>query len=297
MVKCVVCGKFLGPKEGVGCPKCKSRSHNDCVRVPVGVMVDYSWRCGDCQSKIPKERDPSTPDSMSTFFEEMRELRSDLSAARSNFNERLDAFDARLLALEIARDDPIKSVETSSLEQALVDVKLQLNEREQEYLLNDVVITGFPEQKGENPVHLASLLGVKMGLTLDERDIVLVEREGAPRRAPDDSSAPVRARRIVVRFARRITRDEYLQSARVRRGLTTTELSVEGAPARIYVNERLTKFNGQVFAKAREECRVHMWKYCWSKEGRIYVRKEHGTPYSRVRNEADLGRIFGKTCV
>ncbi|KOB70049.1 Bromodomain adjacent to zinc finger domain protein 2B, partial [Operophtera brumata] len=252
MVKCVVCGKFLGPKEGVGCPKCKSRSHNDCVRVPVGVMVDYSWRCGDCQSKIPKERDPSTPvmsescldqaqsrknpsvvvsaaktceaeasndvvralreerrskfanmqnlmtsefksskDSMSTFFEEMRELRSDLSAAPSNFNERLDAFDARLLALEIARDDPIKSVETSSLEQALVDVKLQLNEREQEYLLNDVVITGFPEQKGENPAHLASLLGVKMGLTLDERDIVLVEREGAPRRAPDDSSAPV----------------------------------------------------------------------------------------------------------
>lgn len=239
----------------------------------------------------------SSKDKMNSFFEEMRDLKSELSAARSNFNERMDAFDARLLALEIVRDHPIRSEETNSLEQALVEVKLQLNEREQEYLLNDVVITGFPEQKGENPVHLASLLGVKMGLTLDERDIVLAEREGAPRRAQDDSSTAVRARRIIVRFARRFTRDEYLQSARVRRGLTTTDLSVEGATARIYVNERLTRLNGQIFAKAREECRARMWRYCWSKDGRIHVRKEHGTPYFRVRNEMDLDQIFGKSSV
>ncbi|KOB76071.1 Zinc finger DNA binding protein [Operophtera brumata] len=63
--------------------------------------------------------------------------------------------------------------------------------------------------------------------------------------------------------------------ARQRRGLiTSAELGLEGPPAPLYFNERLTRLNRQLFAKAREECRHHKWKYCWIKSGRIYLRKE-----------------------
>ncbi|GBP44595.1 hypothetical protein EVAR_75052_1 [Eumeta japonica] len=57
----------------------------------------------------------------------------------------------------------------------------KLNDHEQEYLLNHLKISGIPETKGKTPIRIAILIDSKLGVSLDERDIVSTVLIGIPR--------------------------------------------------------------------------------------------------------------------
>ncbi|XP_045541400.1 uncharacterized protein LOC123722877 [Papilio machaon] len=176
----------------------------------------------------------------------------------------------------------------------IADLRIQLNDRDQELLLNDVEIAGLPEERNENVLHLVSVVAVKLGLTLEDRDIVHAERQGAVRRnRGDGEGAPQQPRPLVVRLARRAQRDALLRAARVRRGLTTADMNIAGTPRKFYVNERLTRNNRQLFGKTREAASRLQWKYVWTKGGRIFTRKEEGKAIERISSEEDIKKIFG----
>ncbi|KAL0860142.1 hypothetical protein ABMA27_010449 [Loxostege sticticalis] len=134
----------------------------------------------------------------------------------------------------------------AGLERTVTELRLELNGWDQDALLADLEIGQLPEAKGENVMHSVIVLAGRLGVTLDERDVVFAERVGAP---PAEAGG-AHARRVVLRLARRQLRDDLLQAARVRRGLTG-----EGG-ARVFVNERLTHANRQLFRHVREECLV-----------------------------------------
>ncbi|CAG4994801.1 unnamed protein product [Parnassius apollo] len=71
---------------------------------------------------------------------------------------------------------------TSALEDTITELKVQLNNRDQELLSNDVEISGITELGGENLMSTVTVLSTKLGITLDKRDIVNVERVGLARR-------------------------------------------------------------------------------------------------------------------
>ncbi|CAG5001858.1 unnamed protein product [Parnassius apollo] len=79
--------------------------------------------------------------------------------------------------------------------------------RDQELLSNDVEISGITELGGENLMSTVTVLSTKLGITLDKRDIVNVERVGLARRnrvegsTSDDDLSSMRPRIIAVRFA------------------------------------------------------------------------------------------------
>ncbi|KOB57427.1 Zinc finger DNA binding protein [Operophtera brumata] len=242
MVKCGACGKYL--KGGVVCPKCKSHSHNECVMVPVGAQVDDSWRCAECQNKVPKGRNPSTP-------------------------------------------------------RTVAQLKIELNERDQEALQSDLEIGHLPEEKGESVLHAVTVLAAKLGVTLEARDVVYAERVGVTQGAGAEGEVR-RERRVVVRLARRHLRDQLLQAARVRRTLTASDAGCATAAVagpRIFLNERLTRANRQLFHRVREECRKLQWRFSWTKRGRIYARQADGKQAYPIRSEADLLRVFGSGSV
>lgn len=245
---------------------------------------------------------------------DMRDVRVEIAEFRSTLKEnqdRMTSIENRLTAIENSEGSDSSSSSFTKLEDKIRDLKTELQNRDQISLLNDLEIAGIPEAQGENPIHIVSLLATQMGLSLDERDIVFAERTGAPTSllaSTNPESAPATAstaaaaaakppRRIVIRFTRRTTRDNYLQAARVRRGITSNNVLPTGPTNRVYVNERLTKINRQLFAKGREACRRKQWKYCWTRDGQIFVRKEHGAPYFRITSNEDFDRVFGVNTV
>ncbi|KAJ2940129.1 hypothetical protein O0L34_g14167 [Tuta absoluta] len=228
---------------------------------------------------------------MMASWAEMQELRSvisSLTTAVKTCNSRIDDLTVRVDNLEKARIEPLP---TAALEHTIMELKSELNDREQELLCNDIEIAGVPEENGELPVHLTLSIAAKLGVSLEERDIVSAERSGAVRRASPGQS--VRPRPLVVRLARRVRRDEILKEARVRRNTTTAGLGLASPEQRIFVNERLSRFNRSIFYKARSESQRVNWKYVWTKDGKIYTRKAHGEPCHRLRSENDINRFFG----
>lgn len=251
-------------------------------------------------------------DELRLFREEMRTdmrlMRQEIQRFRidmTEFKESLTASEGRVNDLE-ARMDVVENrlsqnlmMERNSLEATVAQLKIQLNERDQELLANDIEISGISESKDESTFHLVKILSTKLGVNLDERDVVHIERLGSPRRnrvaaLDSDVSDNQRPRNIYVRFARRSTRDTLLRAARVRRGLTTADLPIDTPTRRVYVNERLTRINRQLFYKARQAGTINKWKYIWTKEGRIFARKETDNKVEQIKCEEDIDKIFGR---
>lgn len=222
-------------------------------------------------------------------------LESDISAVR----EKVDTLEAENSSLkaELAqmRDAGGETGDTRAMSDTIAALKCELNERDQQALLNDVEISGVPETKGESIVHIVISIGAKLGVAIEDRDIVFASRVG-PLRAQDESFGGSRASRprpIVVRLVRRALRDQFIKGSRVRRGTTTDGLGLPPHEARkLYINERLTRTNRIIFGRARDLGGKRNWTYVWTKEGRILARKTDKSKVYYIRSENDLTRVF-----
>lgn len=305
---CVAIPDYAAPPKDWVCPECKKKQRKgDNDATPVKNVTDIHPSLPTSETHLFSALPPEDSDvrvlrqELAEYMAEQREFREELRASMARMGARMDAFEQRLDALE--RHESSSAAENSQiteLQQTINKLKLELNERDQEALQTDLDIGHIPEEKGENISHTVTVLAAKLGVTLEARDIVFAERVGAINvnaTAADDGGARMRARRVVVRLARRELRDELMRAARVRRNLSTTDIGLAGPSRRVYVNERLTKTNRLLFYRARVECAKRQWRYSWTKRGRVFVRQGEGQQIHPIRSDIDLQRIFGLVTV
>ncbi|CAK1603489.1 unnamed protein product [Parnassius mnemosyne] len=238
-------------------------------------------------------------DELCRVREELKDFRRDMVELRECLvmnNKRMDEMEGRISILE-QKTQCSRSVEINELEQTVSRLTSELNDREQELLAADLEITNIPEERTENITHTIVLIAAKLGVSLDERDVVFADRVGVRNQGDSADEGKGRGRRVVVRLARRQLRDELLRSARVRRNATTADLGLPGPPCRFYINERLSRANRQLFYRVREATRQLRWRYSWTRRGKIYARQEDGKTAHCLRSEADLIRVFGNDAV
>jgi hypothetical protein len=235
---------------------------------------------------------------LKVFVDEMRAMRQELSRMcdkmstfTETINSRMDRLEQRMESIESRKSD-IDNSKLKELEATVSQLKWEIQERDQEMLSNDIEVASFPESINENGTHVILTIANKLGVKLEERDVVNAYRAG-PASSPVEGGAPPRPRPLVVRLARRAARDVLLRAARTRRGATTEGMSVPGSPRSFYLNERLTKANRYLFQKTRESAKRSAWKFVWTREGKTFVRKEQGTPSVRIRSEFDIAKVFG----
>lgn len=222
----------------------------------------------------------------------IEELNAILMKERASFKEQVEAIhgeNERLQEEFKALEKKVLTAEVTILAEAIGDLQCQLNERDQELLSNDVEITNVPEYESESVGHLVMATATKLGMTLEERDIVSAVRVG-PKRGLINGQPKPRPRPIVVRLTRRSLQEQLLKNGRVRREATTAELGLHPhEPQRFYVNERLTKVNRALFAKARDAGREARWRYIlWTRDGKVYARREQSSRRILLRTDADV---------
>ncbi|CAH2105125.1 unnamed protein product [Euphydryas editha] len=310
--KCSSCGKFVASSDGVKCSKCNIVHHKQCVNLSPNSRVSSKWHCKTCKRKptnadngetsdhVPRLEDPSSlSEEIKLLRSEINSLRNDImsviSSTNTEFQYRLEVIEGRLSKLENQHplENPTHSVD---INKTIERLQIRLNESEQEILLNDIEITCVYEEQGENPTHTAIALIKKIGISIEERDIVSAQRTGVQQQHPgsresESGTGPSRPRPLVVRLTRRYLRDEIIRAARVRRGADTA--GVTAKPSRFYVNERLSRENRKLFYLARQMASKENWRYLWTRGGRVYVRREQGSRAHAIRTESDLPKIFG----
>lgn len=270
----------------------------DKVHDPECGALNVSAGSGDTEMGLSRE--------LLQFREEMRRTREEFQIFRqevAEVREQIASCNARLGKLE-ARVDEMERRESGGagsgdvgqvvgvLEATIAQLRQDLDDRDQELLLNDIEISGLPEESGENVTHLVSACAAKLGVTVDERDIVSCVRVGgwSPRAGSEGEPRP---RNIAVRLARRAARDQFLRAARVRRTITSEGMGLRSEPRRLYVNERLTRSNRVLFGRARSLARQFNWQYVWTRDGKIFARRCQGEHVKRIRCDKDLDSVFG----
>ncbi|KAJ2937191.1 hypothetical protein O0L34_g19065 [Tuta absoluta] len=210
----------------------------------------------------------------------------------------VESLDSRVGKLEFANStlevnfNALKeNTEISELKKEVSTLRNTLNERDQQMMLNDIDISGIPELPNESLRHIITSVALKLGVSLDDRDVISVMRAGRARAVGSESGEDQqRPRVIVVRMASRALRDKLLSEARMRKVISTEGIGLPlDVKSTIYLNEHLTTANRILLGKVRVAKRQLGWRFVWSKEGRIYAR-ESDSPSStthRVHSEED----------
>lgn len=332
--KCGVCGKFVS-SDGVKCNSCGVHYHRQCIHIKSNVRLPAKWHCKGCdkQKTVTPQSHQSSESAhaddtdaqlnsseesidlnleqeiklirsqlativqetttcrheISTFRQEMFELHSTISVFSERLNtveSKVDKITKRLTEIEVV----------ASNVNIAAEVEKRLNDRDQDYFLTDIEVTGIPECKNENPIHIITQVANKLGVTLDEREIVSVERRGRRLNAAasniETTANTRRPRTIVVSLSRRNLRDQLLRAARLRKGIDTTGIVDNTQPQTIYLSERLTWSNRQLFRAARQEGRNKGWRYIWTRRGNVFARRDTNSQAFRIRTQADIGNIF-----
>ncbi|CAG9792197.1 unnamed protein product [Diatraea saccharalis] len=126
-----------------------------------------------------------------------------------------------------------EKVDNASLIAEIDRMKSELNDRDQDLLLTELEVTCIQEQPNESLLHIIGTVATKLGVHLDEQDIVSVVRMGRVLDVSQTSALPG-TRPIVVRLARRAVRDRLLEAARVRRGVTTEGMGLPDKPGHFF---------------------------------------------------------------
>ncbi|KAL4720948.1 hypothetical protein ACJJTC_009430 [Scirpophaga incertulas] len=131
------------------------------------------------------------------------------------------------------------------LQNTIDSLQEQLKQRAQVSLRNEVEIQGLSETPNENSVHVVVTLAQRIGLPLDVCDLEYASRVGKPQK-----------------------RNKKLESTGI------------SSPRPL----RLTSENRRLFRIARDRCKSAEYKYCWIKNGSVYIRKTDGTIAYQIKN-------------
>lgn len=232
-----------------------------------------------------------------SFKKDMESLSSSVSQINDKIVEvvaRVAITDDRITALENRHE-----TESALLKKRVSSLQEQLNSQAQAHVRNEVEIIGLPELAMENLQHITMVAAKKIGVDLKDEDIDWVARAGPIQRNLSHSTGVSRVvpaqfnRPVVLRLVRRTKRDEILKGAKGRKSITALDLQVGDKPDKIFFNERLTRENRLLFRETRIRGSQAGYKFCWTSNGFINIRKQEGSPAIRIRNFEELADRLG----
>ncbi|CAH2099982.1 unnamed protein product [Euphydryas editha] len=96
------------------------------------------------------------------------------------------------------------------------------------------------------------------------------------------------------RFKSKNTKHEIIKKSKMyyknnpNNKLNTTTIGLDNRSKPIYVSETLTPKGQILFFLARDTAKIADFKFCWTRNRRIYIRKTEETQYIEIKDEAQL---------
>ena len=103
---------------------------------------------------------------------------------------------------------------------------------------------------------------------------------------------------IIVKFTTRTSRNLFYEARKGLKNLTIANFGfnpLKGSKNKIFINESLTPDKKSLFKKVRERCAEFEYKFTWTRNGTIYVKKNEKSPPLKMIVESDLQQIQAAT--
>lgn len=304
----------------ITCSACAKKFHASCVNLTqneIQFMKEKKekWWCQACIKQARKSRsasetsfsaldtseirsDETDAPTLSQILKELiaiKNAQNEFSKAMDYCHDRFDEINSQLQKQEGIMKEYIEKMQTLEASNKILqkeneELKIKINDLEQYSRKNCLEIQGVPEGSGENVLSVVQAVGKSIGFELENHMV------DACHRLRKNETRPSQARGVIIRFVRRIDKEEFLQKKKIKRELKVTDLPEEfiklvKADNFIYVNESLTAANRKLFAQAREFKIKNKIKYLWTKDGKIMMRATDSSRVYQIRTVNDFNDV------
>lgn len=216
----------------------------------------------------------------------MNDLLSSFQQSLSFFNDQFETMKSSLVEKSVKIQELEKV--NNNMQASIGDLTKRLNIMEQHSRSCNIELQNVPENRSENLISLITQLGRITNYEINDSDVLHCSRIAKL------DAASKRPRSIIVKFTTPRFRDSCLAAvmkfnrANKNNKLNSSHLGIAtDKPQPIYVMEHLSAANKAIHAATRIHAKELGFKYVWTRNGRIFMRKDD-TTQSLVINSTDM---------
>lgn len=274
--------KTRGSKKEWFCDTCKSEKSSSLASNKSATM-----------SSISKEFLINTLDAFKQeMLAEFQNHTAESTELRNSLSFLSDAIDKNNAIMDRVMSELKKTQEENStlrqeniqLRSSVNNLEVRLRNLEQHSRRQNIEIDGLPETQGEDVNTILRDVARSIGVEMKSEQLV------AAHRVPSFNKK--RTPPIIVRFATYEARDGWIAGFKRVRPLTANRINANfNGSSKVFINEHLSPENKQLLAKTKEAARAKNYKYVWSREGKVFVRRVDGERCIRVDAVSDLEKL------
>lgn len=304
-----MCDQSVEPGDHVLCPVCNKDFHYHCSGIRKAKWENLSKEekqkqtCGNCKR-------PGTPGVPSNIEDLLLALKRDLvmeiNASKNETNEKFRELQDSMNFINQQFEDNKKSVlkmgkdvsdaqreindlkeENLQLKAQLAAVAVDVTELQQRSRVQNIEISGFPETPNENILTILGDVARHIGVEFDENQVNVAHRT---------PSATNNVKPIIVNFYSRELKREWVQHARKKRSIKSTDIRRGLPESRIYISEHMCPANKTLMGKAKAAMNAlprGTFKYVWFGDGKVFGRKNENSRSITIRSESDIIKFIG----
>ena len=162
--------------------------------------------------------------------------------------------------------------------QSLTD---RLNDLEQMSRSHNLEIQGVPEKNSENLLQVLEKIGNYINYEINPSTVEYIHRV-----QPNKNSNNT-IKNIIVRFSSSREKENILTAAktkRLQRENGSPKMKIDGLSDNLYINEHLTLSNKILYREVRIAAKSKNYKFHWTKNGSIFVRKNETSRVLLIKN-------------
>ncbi|KAL4135561.1 hypothetical protein QTP88_007161 [Uroleucon formosanum] len=239
-----------------------------------------------------------SPCNPSTIEKSLKSLRVNLNSYKNTENQDFSKLESCLVKYELLIiennklkgkvlclesklfDAERKLIELDKLKNDILSLESKLFVTNQKLIDNDIVIDGIPNTDSENILEIINNLTTFLGIPLNESTINDCYRV----KSIHDNN---KVGKIVVKFIRKIDKIKILNAVQGRKMFFAKDLGFTGNNA-IYIQENLSTDLNFLLKKVRDFKISNNFKYAWTFNGHLFLRKNSASDVFRVSSETDL---------
>lgn len=207
---------------------------------------------------------------------------SEILGRLKSIEDKMDTVDERLVSLEKSfqfHSDTVDDLKNEVDEIKAVIPVLVDRTRDQEVTAANkaLEIQGIPQNASENLIEIVKAVGNSVGSNITNDNIDSIYRN--------------KRKAIVVRFIQTHVRGTFMANFKSNTKtvkLTADKLGYRSNTNQIYVNDYLLFGTRQIFYSARIFQKANDFKYAWTNNQKVFLRKSDSTNAVRIESEEDL---------
>lgn len=232
--------------------------------------------------KNSKKDKPVQDYNISIIFQFMSDIKQSMEFINAEFEILKE--DNKELRNNIKDLQSIKK-ENEILKKNIVGMEEKIHLLEQEEKNKNIVLSGIREEKNEDLNQITKKFFKIINFEVKSDEIKHVRRINSKNQK--NNKTP-----ILIELKNKEIKNEVFKKRKERGLVFAEEMGFKNDQGIIYINENLTLANQILFKKARDKKREIKFKYVWTKNGKIFMRKNDNSKIIYIQHEADLDDLI-----